>query len=246
MSRNTFTAVILFLLWVFPASLSSQDKHNKEAKEGSECRKIRSGLSGTIGYSKLFLNDAVRPLYTESRYYNLTRDIFLTVGTTIRFHPSFFADGFDIRLDPEFAKYSYGSHRRQTYQNIISSMDIDVESIKIPVSLQYDFFRSAAYLHPFLRVGLSTSYFITYEAEFVSSVYENESVDDLTTTAFDFSKIQDTGFISAGLDLSLWNWDFTAELVYERGDGITKDKWGDSFLKVSNTTNYYLRLGILF
>jgi hypothetical protein len=77
-------------------------------------------------------------------------------------------------------------------------------------------------------------------------IYENDTAEELRNTIFDFSKYQNTLFVSGGLDVTLWNWDFTAELVLEKGDGITKDKWGNSFLKLSNTTNYFLRLGVLF
>jgi hypothetical protein len=244
MINKISVSVLFIILWMIPVTLYSQTEDN--TKQEKECRKIRSGLSGTIGYSKLFLSDEVRPFYTGSKYYNLTKDIFLTVGTIIKFHPDFMSKGWFFRFDPEFAKYSYGSHRRWDYQDITSSMDIDVEAIKVPIALEYDFLSSNRYFHPFIRGGYSFAFFIDHVANFESVIYGNDSTTDLTSGVFNFSKFQNTLFMSGGLDLNLWNWDFTAELVFEKGDGIHKEKWGDSFLKISNTTNYFLRLGVLF
>ncbi len=247
MTRKGFIVVILMCNLLFQSNLTVPVEAKGEVPAANDdCRKIRSGLTGTIGYSKLYLDDAIRPFYTTSQYYPLKPDLFLTVGAVIMFHPKFMSQGWLFRFDPAFTKFSYGSHHEITYQNITSSIDIDIETIKIPFSLEYEFLPLSKHFHPFLRGGLSTSYAITYSADFYSVINTDGNQEVLTDNKFNFSKFQNTVFLSGGVDLVLWNWDFTAELVVEKGDGIYKDKFGDAFLKKSNTTNYYLQLGILF
>jgi hypothetical protein len=244
MNRKALLLSYLMLLLTATGFLYGQT--DKKVKEDKDCQKVRSGLSGTIGYSRLHLDDAILPEYNRSQYYNLTKDIFLTVGATIKFHPDFFKEGWYFRFDPEFAKFSYGSDREQTKGSITSSLDIDVESIKIPFGIEYDFLPDARFVHPIVRAGGSISFMIDSEVSFESYIFENDTTVLLEERYFNFTKWQHTLFLSGGFDFMLWNWDFTAELVYEKGDGIHKDKWGESFLKISNTSNYFIRLGVLF
>lgn len=240
------TLIQLLLISIFNSALYSRDAQKDSSHYYNECGRIRSGLFGIIGYSALYLDDAVLPEYFTSEYYTFTHDLFISMGTVIKFHPGVHESGWQIRFDPAFAKYSYGSHLEQTHGNVTTSVDIDIETIRIPVSIQYEFLRKKVCFHPFLRGGYSFAYFITYDALLNASVDSGEYTEEITNAAFDFARFQNSLFLSGGIDLKVWNSNINFEVVFEKGDGIHADKSGSSSTKASNTRNFYLQLGVLF
>ena len=207
---------------------------------------IRSGLKAAVGYSHLCLDDAVRPFLTTSDYYSFTPDLCMKAGAIITIQTRFLGERFQIVLDPAFTKFSYGGNKEVTHENVINFVDIDVESLEFPISLRYSFASGVHCLQPFIRGGYSYSYFIDSEAYFKSKEWNGDEVTDYQTSEFDYSKFQDALSLSLGVEINLKLIDYTLELVFEKGDGIHKHKYGESFLKVSSTTTVYLQVGVLF
>jgi len=246
MMRKKLVLPLFLLLGLYTYPLYPGDVKKDTLHYISGCGKIKSGLFCTIGYSALYLNDEILPEYFTSEYYTFTHDLFISVGAFIKFHPEFLASGWQLRSDPAFAKYSYGSHHEQVHGNITTAVDIDIETIRIPVSVQYDFLQKNTRFHPFLRGGYSFAYFITYDALLNGTIDSGENTEEFTNASFDFARFQNSLFISGGIDLRIWESHFTLEVVLEKGDGIHAEKYGDSFMKASYTSNYYLQLGVLF
>ena len=207
---------------------------------------IRSGLKAAIGYSTLYLSDAVRPFYTTSEYYTFSPDLCGKIGAMITVQPRFFGERFELVFDPAFTKFSYGNAVEEVNGDYKNKVDVDVDAIELPMSLRYNFLRGMHILKPYLRGGYSYSFFVDTEAEFVSKDKSDGELIKYETSSFDYSKFQDAVFLCAGVELDLRMIDFTLELVLEKGDGIHKDKFGDNFLKVSGTNSIYLQGGVLF
>ena len=155
---------------------------------------IRSGLKAAIGYSTLHLSDAVRPFYTTSEYYSFTPDLCIRVGAMITVHPRFFGEQFELVFDPAFTKFSYGNFKEEEYQNYINKIDIDVETIDIPLSLRYNFFRGEHTLKPYIRAGYAYSFFVDTEAAF-------ESIDVSNGDERNYSTTKVTAFIKTSLGI---------------------------------------------
>lgn len=207
---------------------------------------IRSGLKGAIGYSSLHLDDAVRPFYTTSEYYSFSPDLCAKVGAIITLQPCFLSEKFQVVFDPAFAKYSYGNYKEVTHENIVNLVDIDYESLEFPLSLRYSFLSGMHTVQPFIRGGYSFSVFIDTEAYFRSKEWNEDEVTDYETTEFDYARYQDAISLILGVEFNMRLVDYTVEVVFEKGDGIHKEKFGNSFLKISSTTSVYLQLGVLF
>ncbi len=216
------------------------------AETGSRSLIIRSGLIGAIGYSRLYLSDAVRPFYTTSEYYSFTPDLFGKVGAIVIIQPRFFSEKLELVFVPAFTKFSYGDYKEVEYGNYINAIDLDVESLEFPISLRYNFLRGPHSIKPFIRGGYSYSFFIDTESEFISKEWSGGELIDYRSTEFSFSKFQDAVSLCLGMEFDLHLVDCTLELVIEKGDGIHEDKFGDNFLKMSSTTSVYLQVGVLF
>jgi hypothetical protein len=170
----------------------------------------------------------------------------MKAGAIVTIQPRFLSERFQIVFDPAFTKFSYGGNKEVTHENVVNFVDIDVESLEFPLSLRYSFNTGVHSIQPFIRGGYSYSYFIDSEAYFKSKEWHGDEVTDYQTSEFEYSKFQDAVSVSVGIELNLKLVDYTLELVIEKGDGIHKNKFGDSFLKISNTTSTYLQLGLLF
>ena len=207
---------------------------------------IRSGLKAGFGYSTLYLSDIVRPFFTTSDNYSFTPDLCVRVGAMITVQPRFFGERFELVFDPAFTKFSYGNYKGVEHENYINRVDIDVETVDFPISLRYNFLSQAHILQPYIRAGYSYSFFVDTDAVFesIEVLDGNESI--YRTVEFNYSKSQDDVFICVGLEFNFRIVDYTLELVAEKGDGIHKDKFGSNFMKISNTTTYYLQFGVLF
>jgi hypothetical protein len=207
---------------------------------------IRSGLKGAIGYSKLYLNDAVRPFYTTSDYYSFSPNLCAKAGAIVTVQPRFFGEKLQLIFDPAFTKYSYGNLKEQQHGDIVNAVDVDVESLEMPVSLRYSLLNAMHKIQPYIRGGYSFSYFVDTEAQFLSIDESGDEAIKYETLSFDFSKYQDAVSLCLGVEVDFSLFDFLIEFVIEKGDGVHKDKFGDNFLKISNTTSTYLQLGVLF
>ncbi len=207
---------------------------------------IRSGLKGAIGYSGLYLSDAVRPQFTTSDYYTFSPDLCAKAGAIITIQPGFFGDKFQLVFDPAFTKFSYGNLKEEQHGDIFTSVDVDVEGLEMPVSLRYFFLRGIHKIQPYIRGGYSFSYFVDTEAQFRSEDKSGDELIKYETFDFNYSKFQDALFLCPGFEIDFSLFDIVIEIVLEKGDGIYKDKFGDSFLKLSHTTSAYLQLGVLF
>jgi len=207
---------------------------------------IRSGLKAAVGYSNLYLDDAVRPFFTTSDNYSFTPDLCIKAGAIVSIQPRFFGERFELIFDPAFTKFSYGNYKVIEHATYINAVDIDVESLEFPISLRYSFLRGLHTVRPFVRGGYSYSYFVDTEAYFISKDWSGEEQIDYETTEFNYSKFQDAVSLCLGVEFDLQLVDYTLELVIEKGDGIHKDKFGDNFLKISSTTSAFLQVGVLF
>ena len=207
---------------------------------------IRSGLKGTIGYSRLYLDDRIRPDITASEYYSFTPDLCAKAGAIITVQPRFFGDRFQLVFDPAFTKFSYGNLKEEKHGDFVTSADIDVEALEIPISLRYSFLRGMHKILPYIRGGYSFSYFVDTEAQFRTEDMSGDELIKYETFGFNYSKFQDALFLCPGFEVDFSLFDVVLELVLEKGDGIYKEKFGDSFLKLSHTTSAYLQLGVLF
>ncbi|MBN1599332.1 MAG: hypothetical protein JW894_13645 [Bacteroidales bacterium] len=206
-------------------------------------RKFKFGITGTVGYSLLFLDDEVRPYYTKSKYYEFVPDLYIMAGIKVLYSPNFTGKAFGFQIEPSFAKYSYGSYREQTYDTLLNKLDIDVEGIKIPISVKYSIMGiSGNKLKPFITGGYSFFYFINKEADFKSKYEFDGEYIEFETSEFEFSSTQNSIFISIGSDVDIGRITFFAEMGGELSDGLHRRK----FQNISNTRSLYTKLGIMF
>ena len=207
---------------------------------------IRSGLKGAIGYSTLHLDNAVRPLLITSDNYSFTPDLCIKAGAIVTVQPRFFGEKFQLIFDPAFTKFSYGNLKSEQYGDIINAVDVDVESLEMPISLRYTFVKPINKIQPYLRGGYSFSYFVDTESQFLSIDQSGGDQIKYETLDFDFSRFQNAVSLSLGIEFDFSFFDFLVEFVIEKGDGIHKEKFGENFLKISNTKSFYLQMGVLF
>ncbi len=237
--RITFLLVIL-IIGIYPVS------GQMYSEDDSRPIVIRSGLKGAVGYSILHLSDEVRPFFTTSDHYTFTPDLCIKAGAIVTVQPRFFGEHFELVFDPAFTKFSYGNYKEVRNENFRNVVDVDVESLELPLSLRYSFLRGIHKIRPYIRGGYSFSYFVDTEALFVSKDDTGDEIIEYSTEHFDYAKFQDAISCCLGVEFDFPLFDITAEIVFEKGDGLHKDKFGDSFLKISNTTSTYLQLGVLF
>jgi hypothetical protein len=243
MRLQLFSPKLLFIL--FPA-ISFSFAHAQLATENrSPSFEIRSGLKAAAGYSKLFLSDELRPMTTTSDHYPLKRDFCVKAGAMVSFQAAFMGK-FSLVFDPAFIKYSWGNFIKVRDGNVINAIDIDMEAIELPLSLCYSFLRDNHRINPYVRGGLSFAYFVDTEAFFSSRDLNDETNTEHIVTDFDFARYQDALSLCAGVAFDLRIMDFRLELVMEKGDGISRDKFGSAFLKNSGTSSTYLQCAVLF
>ncbi len=205
---------------------------------------VRSGLSCGVGFSKLYLNDAILPRYITSEYLKFGYDFCVYAGAMVVVDPGFTAP-LEFEFDPSFSKYSYGNLKGQYTDTIFASADIDMEALRFPVSVRYSF-NSKHSFKPFVKVGGAFAFFIDTEAYFNSKVATQHRWDQFESHQFNYSKYQNSVLLGAGLEVDYFLADFTIELLVEKGDGLYEAKYGSHFLKTSNTTSFSLQLGVLF
>lgn len=241
---KTCTTLILIILLASSASLSI--KGQTFSDNHSDKILIRSGLKVAAGYSKLHLSDELRPFYITNENYPLGPDFCIKVGAMISLQSRLTGERLEFIFDPAFAKYSYGNLEHIQHGDYINAADVDVEAIELPLSLRYNFTRQDHKMRPFIRAGFSFSYFVDTEADFLSQDVANGGDKYYDQGNFNFSKFQDALSICTGVELNLKLMDLMLELVLEKGDGIHSGKFGNSYLKNSNTTSGYLQMAVLF
>jgi len=241
---KTCQALILIILLAPSASLSTICQTFSE--NHSDNVLIRSGVKAAAGYSKLHLSDELRPFYVTNENYPLGPDFCVKVGAMITLQSRLISERLEFIFDPAFAKYSYGNLEHIQHGDYINAADVDVEAIELPLSLKYNFMRQDRKIRPFIRAGFSFSYFVDTEADFLSLDLANGGDKLYDQGNFSFSKFQDAISICTGVELNLKLMDFMLELVLEKGDGIHSGKFGNSYLKNSNTASTYLQMAVLF
>ena len=207
---------------------------------------IRSGVHGVIGRSHLYLNDELRPSWIPNDYYQFGLDLFLKVGAMITVQPSFLGDYFEFVTDPSFSKYSWGNFQPQYTDSIVNEIDIDLEAIELPLSLRFTVLPYSRVVRPFIRGGYTLAWIIDKEALFRTSIYTEYTNIEYLSTNFRYAFFQHLLMLAGGVEFNFRYVDYTFELVIQKGEGIDRSRKGSSSKGLSNTTNYFFQLGILF
>lgn len=207
---------------------------------------IRSGVHGVIGGSQLYLHNELRPDPLINEHYKFGLDLFLKAGAMITVQPPFLGDYFQLVTDPSFSKYSWGNFRSQFTDSIESEIDIDLEALEFPLSVRFTVFPYSRVVRPFIRAGYTFAWIIENEALFRTKIQTEYTNAEYYYDIFPFSDIQHLLMLSLGAEFDLRYVDYTLELVIQKGGGIDTRGNGRYFMSLSNTTNYYFQLGILF
>ncbi|MBN1951152.1 MAG: outer membrane beta-barrel protein [Bacteroidales bacterium] len=246
-SSFRFRSSLIFALVFLPGIcvfVNSQD-----LQQGGDAKRpliIRSGVSGAFGLSDLHIDNSLRPHPEMSQYYNLHPNRFMRVGAILTFQPAFFGEYFQLVTDPSFTKYSWGNFEYQEYDSLGNSMDIDVETIELPLSLRFSFLPYSKKVQPFLRAGYSLGLIFETEAQFQSKIFTSTGRVELYTEEFPFARFQHALFVSAGVEFNFQWFDLTLELMIQKGEGIDSVGRGSQFMSLTTVSNYSLQLGILF
>lgn len=235
---NVFSC--LFLLVVL--SINSYCQTPTASSDTKNPLIIRSGITAAAGLSELHISEDLLPNSALSKYYQFERYPFMKVGAMLSFQPGFFGKYFQLVTDPAFCKYSWGNFNYQRFDSIGNSIDIDVETIELPISLRFSFLPYSKTFQPFVRGGYSLAWILENEAQFQSKIYSDMGLIELNSTDFPFALFQHAVFFSAGMELNTKMIDLSLELVCQRNNGIDDLETGSG----SKVSNYYLQIGILF
>ena len=229
------------IILIIPLSGNAQD--NRERKF-----EIRSGISGVLGYSKLYLDKEVMPFYSITKDFDFSYDFFFKCGAPIIIQPWFLGERIQFVSDPSFTKYSYGMDKNEIYSSDTVSyfIDVDFEEIEFPVSLRYCFISSDRRIIPYIRGEYCFSLAVNSESQFETDRLRNSEWVEVNYGEYEFASHQNKVALVAGVEFNFETVDYIIELVAEKGDGIHKRKYGSDFMKISNTTSFYLQVGVLF
>lgn len=220
------------------------------AQEGKSRKPIiRGGLTGVIGKSTLYLDDAVRATNTTNEYYSFNADLFLKVGALVAVQVPFLSEKIQFIFDPSFSKYSYGdgdNHEQKT-DSVINYIDLDIDALEIPFSIRYSFLPPDSKIQPYVRGEYTFAYFVDKQALTLTKLLnDNNSWDEYRSEAFNFANYQNLFSASLGIEFNYELVDYTLEFVAELGDGIHERKGGADYMKISRTTSFYVQMGVLF
>ena len=241
--RGKVSIIFIFILIFASSSFSRAQLLQESPKRQLE---IRSGVHGVIGGSQLYMDDAVRPSQLSSENYQFGLDVFLKVGAMITVQPAFLGDHFQLVTDPAFSKYSWGNFRSQFTDSIEYEIDIDLESIELPLSLRFTILPYSRVVRPFIRAGYTFAWIIETEAQFRASMKTEYTYVEYLSSDFNFAYFQHRLMAAAGVELNFRYVDYTFELVCQQGGAIDRRSNGSIFSALSHTTSYYFQMGILF
>lgn len=207
---------------------------------------IQAGLFGAGGGSKLTLADEYLPPYSGSEFYKFDLDLFIMLGAKVKVRTPFLGRSLSIVSEPAFTKYSYGSHDFFDAGDHRSIIDIDLETIRIPIGFHYNLGSYGDKLSPYFGASYTLAVFTDLDTDLRSFYVSGENLEREPTHSLSNSRYQNSILATIGAE---YTWTITTlfcDVAFELGDGILDDKYKEHFLRSSRTFSIYLRAGALF